>query len=286
VSIARQVGKMWNDEHEDVKTLWKAKANEVRATHAQVNPGYVYKPRKAGEVKRRNTKKKVTKKGKNVKRTSSEVSTSPSPAMSSGDEFNIPANSSESINNSIEAITSTTMPELATAITQATAATVKSIDPAIFQAARSNAEFVFPLVHPESFNDMNMDDQDINFDRSFTLPTTSTELAQLNLNVLAYNDIYGTTIPARSNHVVESSFIVEDTCNNEYTDMADLIALVHPSVVQPPRQAAAPIHDTTLRFNNSAAASSSNSTDELDNAAIAAIVNQLFEEMTNQSSDR
>src|ERR1700761_4856605 len=50
---------MWKKESPEVKKLWKAKAEEVKAEHAKKHPGYTYQTRKTGELKRRMTKRKL-----------------------------------------------------------------------------------------------------------------------------------------------------------------------------------------------------------------------------------
>jgi hypothetical protein len=54
---AKVIGKQWQDENDEVRELWKAKARERKAEHLKKYPGYQYTPRKQGEKKHRATRK-------------------------------------------------------------------------------------------------------------------------------------------------------------------------------------------------------------------------------------
>jgi hypothetical protein len=50
---------MWKLEDEEVRASWKAKAEVIKQEHKSKHPDYTYQPRKAGEKKRRMTKRKL-----------------------------------------------------------------------------------------------------------------------------------------------------------------------------------------------------------------------------------
>lgn len=53
------LGKQWNQEAENVKNEYRARAEKIKKKHALDNPGYQYAPRKPSEKKRRMTTKKL-----------------------------------------------------------------------------------------------------------------------------------------------------------------------------------------------------------------------------------
>ena len=58
-TLAKIIAKMWTAESVETKDKWHAKAIEAKEEHAKMYPGYSYKPRKAGEKKKRMTKRKM-----------------------------------------------------------------------------------------------------------------------------------------------------------------------------------------------------------------------------------
>lgn len=57
--IAKKVAALWKDESEEVKAIWKGKADKAKQQHLQQHPDYSYQPRKPSEKKRRMTKRKT-----------------------------------------------------------------------------------------------------------------------------------------------------------------------------------------------------------------------------------
>jgi len=57
--ISKRVATLWKEENEEVKALWKAKADEAKQHHLKLHPDYSYQPRKPSEKKRRVTKRKI-----------------------------------------------------------------------------------------------------------------------------------------------------------------------------------------------------------------------------------
>jgi hypothetical protein len=53
------LGKQWNEESEQVKNEYRARAEKIKKKHADDNPGYQYAPRKSSEKKRRMTARKA-----------------------------------------------------------------------------------------------------------------------------------------------------------------------------------------------------------------------------------
>lgn len=53
------LGRKWNQESEDVKNEYRARAETIKKKHALDNPGYQYAPRKPSEKKRRMTARKL-----------------------------------------------------------------------------------------------------------------------------------------------------------------------------------------------------------------------------------
>jgi hypothetical protein len=53
------LGKQWNEESEQVKNEYRARAEKIKKKHADDNPGYQYAPRKPSEKKRRMTARKA-----------------------------------------------------------------------------------------------------------------------------------------------------------------------------------------------------------------------------------
>jgi len=59
ITLAKIIAKMWTAESVESKDRWHAKAIEAKKEHAKKYPGYSYQPRKAGEKKKRMTKRKM-----------------------------------------------------------------------------------------------------------------------------------------------------------------------------------------------------------------------------------
>nr|AVP71792.1 MAT1-2-1 [Juglanconis sp.] len=51
--ISKKIGRQWQNESEEVRDAYRAKAAEIKAAFIQIHPGYKYKPRKSSDVKRR-----------------------------------------------------------------------------------------------------------------------------------------------------------------------------------------------------------------------------------------
>lgn len=52
-STAKMIGRQWQNEKEEVRDTYRAKAAEIKAAFMAVHPDYKYSPRKSCEVKRR-----------------------------------------------------------------------------------------------------------------------------------------------------------------------------------------------------------------------------------------
>lgn len=59
LALAKIIAKMWTAETVESKDKWHAKAIKAKEEHVKKYPGYCYKPRKAGEKKKRMTKRKM-----------------------------------------------------------------------------------------------------------------------------------------------------------------------------------------------------------------------------------
>ena len=62
--ISRKVGKEWKQVPGAVHAAYKARAERIKKQHAIDHPGYQYAPRKPGDKKRRMTKKKLARMGR------------------------------------------------------------------------------------------------------------------------------------------------------------------------------------------------------------------------------
>lgn len=58
---AKKIAALWKDESDDVKAIFKAKADAAKQKHLKDHPDYSYQPRKPSEKKRRMTKHKMAK---------------------------------------------------------------------------------------------------------------------------------------------------------------------------------------------------------------------------------
>lgn len=241
---AKLIAAKWKKEPADVKMHWKLKSDQAKVEHSLKHPGYTYQPRKSSQLKRRMTKKKLAQ----LKSAHEDVDTtfdsdlSASSESISGEEYTspqelqlTPSTLTPAMNSNEFFGSNETNNIINGPVTSAGFNSMSAVDnSALMQTAMQHSDEFFQFEDFNSANDLDVDYDEANFNRQFELPTTNGQLERLEIDISAFNDVYGIE-PSGTRAVIGTTLgqAVSDEADNDMDLLATFLNLENTAPAEP-----------------------------------------------------